>query len=115
MTAITPTAVVAMTELDDPAGTAVVTGSTHSFTATKRLDKVLIRLKDTSTSANDVVFVAGDANPAQSEGLGNLTIAVAGSATSFVGGLESARFLQDDGKVNFTVVGNCTVTVFELP
>ena len=115
MTAVSPTAVVAMTELDDPAGTAVVTGSTHSFTPTKRLDKVLVRLVDTSTSSNAIVFKAGDANPAQSEGLGDLTITVGGSATSFVGGLESARFLQDKGAVNFTVAGNCTVTVFQLP
>ena len=115
MTAVSPTSVVAMTELDDPAGTAVVTGSTHSFTPTKRLDKVLVRLVDTSTSSNAVVFKAGDANPAQSEGLGDLTITVGGSATSFVGGLESARFVQDTGAVNFTVAGNCRVTVFELP
>ncbi len=115
MTAVTPTSFTAATELDDPAGTAVVTGSTHSFTPTKRLDKVFVRLVDTSTSSNAVVFKAGDANPAQSEGLGDLTITVGGSATSFVGGLESARFLQDNGAVNFTVAGNCTVTVFQLP
>lgn len=115
MTAVSPTAVVAMTELDDPAGTAVVTGSTHTFTPTKRLDKVLIRLVDTSTASNAVVFKAGDADPAQSEGLGDLTITVGGSATSFVGGLESARFMQSDGSVQFTVAGNCTVTVLQLP
>jgi hypothetical protein len=115
MTAVALSSVTAATELDDPDGTAVVTGSTHSFTPTKRLDKVLVRLVDTSTASNAVVFLAGDANPAQSEGLGNLTITVAGSATSFVGGLESARFLQDDGSVSFTVAGNATVTVFQLP
>lgn len=115
MTAVALSSVTAMTELDDPDGTAVVTGATHSFTPTKRLDKILVRLVDTSTSANSIVFKAGDANPAQSEGLGDLTIAVAGSATSFVGGLESARFIQDDGTVNFTVSGDATVTVFQLP
>lgn len=115
MTAVSPTAVTAMTELDDPAGTAVVTGSTHSFTPTKRLDKILIRLVDTSTSSNAVVFKAGDNPPAQSAGQGDLTITVGGSATSFVGGLESARFIQDNGAVNFTVAGNCTVTVLQLP
>lgn len=49
-----------------------------------------------------VTVKAGDNPPAQRAGLGDLATVIAQNATKIIGPLESARFIQDDGKLSVT-------------
>lgn len=113
MAAIAAVNITPATEIDDAGtGTACAAGD-HTFTPTVPLDRVLFRLTDTGGGGN-VTFNAGDTNPAQSAGQGNLVIAVANGVTSWVGGLESARFMQDNGTISITDAANTTITAFQI-
>lgn len=66
---------------------------------------VLFEFVSNHASAVNTTFsiLAGDNPPAQRAGLGNLDTVVAQNATKLVGPLETARFIQDDGKINVKV------------
>lgn len=63
---------------------------------------IMLEVKNTAGAANDltVSVLAGDNPPAQRAGLGDLDTVIAQNATKIIGPLESARFIQDDGKLN---------------
>ncbi len=62
-----------------------------------------------------VTFAAGDNPPAHLAGLGTLAISVPANDCVMVA-IETARFLQDDGTVEFTVTThNIIVSVLRLP
>lgn len=119
VTAIPMTAL-AVGSTADVAGTAIVHANTHTLTPTKALDKVLIRLVNTTASTKVFTLVAGDNPPAASAGQGDLTVSLtAGDSTptvAFLSGLESARFLQNDGTVQITVAASTTgfITAFQI-
>ncbi len=66
---------------------------------------VLFEFTSNHASAVNTTFaiLAGDNPPAQRAGLGNLDTVCAQNVTKLVGPLETARFIQDDGKINVTV------------
>ena len=65
---------------------------------------VVLEVKNTAGAANNltVSVLAGDNPPAQRAGLGSLDTVIAQNATAIIGPFESARFIQDDGKLNVT-------------
>ena len=64
------------------------------------LEEIVFRFTNTNGSDRVATIVAGDSPPALSSGQGNLDITVpATSGNMTVAGLESARFLQNDGTV----------------
>ena len=68
-----------------------------------------------SSDGGDFTFLAGDRPPSHRTGLGTLVIAMETSDVKFLT-IELSRFLQDDGKILFTVSGNNgSCAVFVLP
>ena len=119
-TAITLTELSLNTATLNTAGTAIVHANTHVITPTKRLDKVLIRITNTTASEKVATIVAGDNPPADAAGQGNVTVTLAaGDSTATFGHivLESARFLQNDGTIQITVASGMTgyIAAFQLP
>lgn len=104
-TAITVTALTA-----NAAGTAVPTADVlDTGTAAVTLDAdvegwgwVLFEFTSNHASAVNTTFsiLAGDNPPAQRAGLGNLDTVCAQNAVKIVGPLETARFIQSDGKIS---------------
>lgn len=82
-------------------GTAAVT---LAAAVSGQSELVILEVKNTAGAANNltVTVVAGDNPPAQRAGLGGLDTVIAQNATAIIGPLESARFIQDDGKLNVT-------------
>ena len=119
-TAITLTPLSLNTAALNTAGTAIVHANTHVITPTKRLDKVLVRIINTTASEKAITVLAGDSPPAGSAGQGDLTITLAaGDSTPTFANvvLESARFLQDNGTIRINVAASTTGTIaaFQLP
>lgn len=65
---------------------------------------VILEVKNAAGAANNltVSVLAGDNPPAQRAGLGSLDTVIAQNAVKIIGPFESARFIQDDGKLNVT-------------
>lgn len=104
----------------DPAGTAVVAGNNHVITPTRRMGKVLIRLKNTTASTKVWTITAGDSPPAESAGQGDLTVSLTDGSTTPTYAwlvLEGARFMQDNGTIIITVAAATTgfISAFQLP
>ena len=119
-TAITLTSLALNTATLNTAGTAIVHANTHVITPTKRLDKVLLRITNTTASQKVATILAGDNPPAGAAGQGNLdvTLAAGDSTATFAHVvLESARFLQNDGTIRITVAASMTgfIAAFQLP
>lgn len=115
-----PITSLALGSTDDVAGTAIVAANTHTITPTKRMGKLLVRLKNTTASTKVYTVTAGDSPPAESAGQGDLTVSLTdGSTTPTVAWLvlEGARFLQNDGTVVITVASGTTgfITAFQMP
>jgi hypothetical protein len=104
--------------LADPAGTAlnVGPGNGHSIAAAPS-DRMV--LKVTVGATGGAVTVKAGANPpAIAAAQGDLVVAVANSATQWIGPLESGRFIQADGSINVDVAAGVvpgTITAFVLP
>lgn len=66
----------------------------------------MVLFEFTSNHASSVnttfTILAGDNPPAQRAGLGNLATVCAQNVTKLVGPLETARFIQSDGKISVT-------------
>lgn len=94
--------------IDTGVGTAIVHANTHVITPTGRLEDGFLVVQNTFNGAKTVTVLAGDNPPAQSAGQGNLAaVSVADGDASYaaeiIGGLESARFLQDNGTLRVNV------------
>ena len=98
--------------IDTGVGTAIVHANTHVITPSGRLEDGFLVVQNTYNGAKVVTLVAGDNPPAQSAGQGTLAVSVADGDASYaaeiIGGLESARFLQNDGTLRVTVAANMT-------
>lgn len=104
-------------------GAAVTTGTTadttndHVVTIAAPLEEYVFRFRNTDASARVATIVAGDSPPALSAGQGNLDISVpATTGDMWVGPLESARFIQNDGTVQIDLAASYagTVAVYQL-
>lgn len=103
-------------------GTAFTTGQTgecdihanHTLPYMDGEDRLLIFIEETSAGSISVVFDAGDYPPSMLKDKGSLTVAgVASDVVAVV--LEAGRFLQNDGKITWTVTGAGRITVVRLP
>lgn len=93
--------------IDTGVGTAIVAANTHVITPAGPLEEGFLVVQNTFNGAKNVTLLAGDSPPALSAGQGNKIVAVADGDASYaaeiIGGLESARFLQDNGTLRVTV------------
>jgi hypothetical protein len=87
----------------------ITPGSIRSFP-----ELTLLRVVNGATPGNAVVK-AGPNPPALAGGQGDLTVAVAASATQWIGPFESGRFLQSDGSMVVETTQAMTVTAFKVP
>jgi hypothetical protein len=109
-TAVAVTDLTAATSVADPAGTTADATNGHVITGT-RPEVLVLRVKNTTGGALNAIVRAGTFPIAESSGQGDLTVSVGAGATVFIGPLESARFLQNDGSVNVDLQATFTGTV----
>ena len=104
--------------LADPAGTATNAGvgNGHSIAAAVP-ELTLLRVVAGATGGN-VTVKAGTLPLAIASGQGDLVVAVANSATAWIGPFESGRFLQNDGTLLVDIATGFvagTITAFKVP
>jgi hypothetical protein len=113
--AVTVTSLAAGTAVAESAGVTADPTEDHEILAaalTFPLEELLLVFKNTNGSDRVATIVAGDNPPALSAGLGNLDITVpATSGVRMVTGLESARFLQSDGRLEINLATSFAGTV----
>ena len=105
----------ASADLPVAAWTAIATGADgFSLDVTGVGSPVLLGFLD-GGAADTVTITAGDRPPAQLQGQGNLTIAMAASDVKYVT-LESGRFEQNDSTIKGTIAADATKMIaFLLP
>lgn len=111
-TTLTPVKLSSNGSAADPAGTALTSADVGTITNAEP-ELTVFRVVNGATAGNFVVK-AGTLPLAVASGQGDLTVAAAGSATVWVGPVESGRFLQNDGTLNVAVTQNMTVTAFRV-
>lgn len=117
-TAVTVVSLTANTTTADPAGTTADATNDHSVDpAGIPLEEIVLRITQTDMSARVATIKAGDNPPALAAGQGDLTKSMATNETWWVGPLTSARFAQDDGKLNIDLAASFagTITAFRIP
>lgn len=117
-TAVTVTTLTAGTAASESAGTTADPTNDHVVTVDFPLEELLLVFKNTNGSDRVATIVAGDNPPASNSGQGNLDITVpATSGVKLIGGLESARFLQNDGTLQIDLAASFagTVHAYRLP
>ncbi len=101
------------------AGTAADPTNDHYIDcSTVPLEELVIRFANTNGSDRVATIVAGDNPPADASGQGNKDITVpATTGVMYVGGLESARYIQNDSTVLIDLATSFagTVRAFHLP
>lgn len=114
-TAVTVTDLTAATSVADPAGTTADPTNGHTITGV-RPEVLTLRVKNTTGGALNAILRAGTFPLAESSGQGDLTVSVGAGATVFIGPVESARFLQNDGSVSLDLQATFagTVTAFKV-
>lgn len=119
-TAVAYSALVANSNLTDPAGTTIdstlVTNGVKIANAVP--EETIIRVANTAGATKVVTVNAGDYPPALAAGQGNMTGTVAATTgVMWFGPFESGRFLQNDGtlEVDFASGTTGTITVFRVP
>lgn len=112
--------------LADAAATAVATnagvGNGHVIPAAgpnaKAVPELTILRVVAGATGGNVTVKAGPNPPAAAAGLGDLVVAVANSATQWIGPFESGRFLQADGSMLVDIATGFvagTITAFRVP
>lgn len=99
-----------------PTGTTADPTSDHSVDlGGYPLEEFIFRFTNTNGSDRVATIVAGDNPPAMSAGQGNLDITVpATSGDMTVAGLESARFIQNDGTVSIDLAASFAGKVYAI-
>jgi len=118
-TAITVTDLVKEAVNDIPTADVLDTGQvavTLSADVKGRSDLILLEVTNSMGSGKDltVTILAGDYPPAARASLGSLALTVPGSAspvTKLIGPVESARFIQDNGKIDITFTPPASTTL----
>lgn len=114
-TAVPVTDLTSAVSTADPAGTNADPTNGHTITGA-RPEVVTIRVKNTTAGALNAILRAGTQPLAESSGQGDLTVSVGASGTVFIGPVESARFLQNDGSISLDLQAGFagTVTAFKV-
>lgn len=99
-----------------PTGTTADTTNDHTVAlAGIPLEEIVFRFTNTNGSDRVATILAGDNPPAGSAGQGNLAITVpATTGDMTVAGLESARFIQDDGSVSIDLAASYAGVVYAV-
>lgn len=75
---------------------------------------LLLRITNTHGSDHVVTIKAGANPPAFRAGMGDLTVTVPATSGDVVVALESARFVQADGKINIDIETNHAGTIWAM-
>ena len=111
-TAVTVTTLTSGAGVAESAGTAADPTNDHVVTVDFPLEELLLVFKNTNGSNRVATIVAGDNPPALSAGQGNLDITVpATTGVMMVTGLESDRYLQNDGTLLIDLAASFAGTV----
>lgn len=99
-----------------PAGTTADATNSHTVAlAGTPLEEIIFRFTNTNGTDRVATILAGDNPPASSAGQGNLAITVpATTGDMTVAGLESARFMQDDGTVLIDLAASYAGKVYAI-
>lgn len=99
-----------------PTGTAADPTNGHNVAlAGVPLEEVVFRFLNTNGTNRVATIKAGANPPALSSGLGDTAMTVTATTGDFwIGGLESARYLQADGSVNIDLAASFAGTVFAI-
>jgi len=107
--------------IDAGAGTAIDATKTAVVTPAGPLENGFLLVNNTFNGAKVVTIAAGDDPPSFSAGQGALAVSVADGDASYaaeiIGGLESARFLQNNGTLRITFAADMSgfITWIQLP
>lgn len=77
-------------------------------------DRLLFMFEEQDGSTASIVIDAGDYPPSALKDKGSLTLSLAANDLKCVV-IEAGRFLQNDGKITWTITGGVKVFVFRLP
>lgn len=117
-TAVPYSSLLPNSSLADPAGTATNAGTGNGHTIAAAVPELtLLRVVAGATGGN-VTIKAGALPLAPAAGQGDLVVAVANSATVWIGPVESGRFLQNDGTLLVDIATGFvagTITAFKVP
>ncbi|MER5892393.1 hypothetical protein [Streptomyces sp. NPDC001876] len=105
-------------DLADPAGTATNAGVGNGHTIAKAVPELTVLRVVAGATGGNVTIKAGANPPAIAAGQGDLVVAVANSATRWLGPFESGRFLQSDGTLLVDIATGFvagTITAFRIP
>lgn len=105
-------------DIADPAGTATNAGVGNGHTIAKAVPELTVLRVVAGSTGGNVTIKAGANPPALAAGQGDLVVAVANSATRWIGPLESGRFLQADGSLLVDIATGFvagTITAFRVP
>jgi hypothetical protein len=116
-TAVPYSALVANSNLADPAGTTLDATNDHKISAAEP-ERTILRVTNTAGADKVVTVKAGDYPPAWAAGQGDLSVTVvATSGVQWIGPFESGRFVQSDGTMEIDIASGHTgtITAFLLP
>ncbi|MFE2021306.1 hypothetical protein ACFW9O_24990 [Streptomyces sp. NPDC059499] len=105
-------------DLADPAGTATNAGVGNGHTIAKAVPELTVLRVVAGATGGNVTIKAGANPPAIAAGQGDLVVAVANSATRWLGPFESGRFIQNDGSLLVDIATGFvagTITAFRIP
>jgi hypothetical protein len=104
-------------ELTDPTPVTIDATNQHVIPAAGQSQRIVLRVKNTFAGSKVVTVKAGDKEPAFRAGLGDLAVTLAQNAVKWIGPLESARFIQNDGTIEVDVASGTTgeITAFQWP
>ena len=116
--AITRHTFVANGPLADPAPTAIDAANGMRVAAGNELDKIVLRVRNTTAGARAATIRAGTDHPAFRRGLGDrVGSSLAQNTSEWIGPFECARFRQPNGEIWIDFASGMTgeVTAFIIP
>jgi hypothetical protein len=115
-TTVPVTDLTASTSLVDPAGTTADQPNGHTVSGGARPETLVLRVSNSTAGALNATVKAGTQPLAESGGQGDLVVSVPATGAVFIGPLESARFLQNDGSLSLDLQSGFAgkVTAFKV-
>lgn len=119
---ITVTALSANSAVNQPAVQTLDTDGTIPIAVGGAMDRLILEVINAAAAAVTFKVLAGDNPPSPLAADLSVALAATGTATDkrIIGPFESARFMQDDGSVNVSVLAasstpNVTIRAYRLP
>lgn len=116
-TAVAYSTLTANSELTDPAGTSVSSGSGNGGQiSAARPELTLLRISNASGSTGTATVLAGSNPPFVAAGQGNYTTSnITTGTVRWIGPFESNRFQQTDGSLIVETTQTMSITAFRIP